>query len=132
MNNYLKIFYFVVVRSKLAILMTSSLIGGTIFIVSGYSLYEVLIPIMGRSGTALNPELLIGAFTSLMCIVVGSTLVSHSLQASLYGAVGKDFVYHACGHEFESRLKGKFSNFPYYLWLLLSAHYNQEVRFALA
>jgi len=25
--------------------------------------------------------------------------------ASLCGLVGKDFVYHACGHEFESRLK---------------------------
>jgi len=27
------------------------------------------------------------------------------VQASLFGSVGKDFVYHACGHEFESRLK---------------------------
>jgi len=53
--------------------------------------------------------------------------------------IGKDFVYHVCGHEFESRLKWKFSNFPHHLWLLLSdyrgmakcfgAHYNQEVRF---
>jgi len=26
-------------------------------------------------------------------------------RVSLCGSVGKDFVYHACGHEFESRLK---------------------------
>jgi len=61
---------------------------------------------------------------------------------SLCGSVGKDFVYHACGHEFESRLKWKFSNFPHHLRLLLSdyrgmakclrAHYNQEVRFSSA
>jgi len=61
---------------------------------------------------------------------------------SLYGTVGKDFVYHACGHEFESRLKWKISNFPHHLLLLLSnyrgmakcfrAHYNQEVRFSSA
>jgi len=29
-------------------------------------------------------------------------------------------VYHACGHEFESRQKWKCSNFPHHLWLLLS------------
>jgi len=62
--------------------------------------------------------------------------------ASLCGSVGKDFVYHVCGHEFESRLKWKFSNFPHHLWLMLSdcrgtakwfgAHYNQEVRFSSA
>jgi len=60
--------------------------------------------------------------------------------ASLCGSVGKDFIYHACGHE--SRLKWKFSNFPHHLWLLLSdyrgmakwfeAHYNQEVRISSA
>jgi len=60
----------------------------------------------------------------------------------LCGSVGKDFVYHACGHELESRLKWKFSNFPYHLWLLLSDygvmskwfgdHYNQEVHFSSA
>jgi len=27
------------------------------------------------------------------------------MLASSCGPVGKDFVYHACGHEFESRLK---------------------------
>jgi len=27
------------------------------------------------------------------------------LLASLCGSVGKDFVYHACGHEFETRLE---------------------------
>jgi len=35
------------------------------------------------------------------------------------GSVGKDFVYHACGHEFESRLKWKLHNFPQLLWLWL-------------
>jgi len=45
---------------------------------------------------------------------------------------------YACGHEFESRLKWKFSIFPHHLWLIISdyrgmakwfgAHYNQEVR----
>jgi len=34
---------------------------------------------------------------------------------SLCGSVGKDFVYHACGDEFKSRQKGKFSNFPHNL-----------------
>jgi len=58
------------------------------------------------------------------------------------GSVGKDLVYHACGHELKSRLKWKFSNFQHYLWLLLSdyggmdmgfgVHYNQEVRFSSA
>jgi len=62
------------------------------------------------------------------------------LQKRIRGAVGKDFVYHACGHEFESRLKWNFSNFTYHLWPLLSdyrgmtnwfgGHYNQEVRFS--
>jgi len=32
-------------------------------------------------------------------------LLSEYLIASLCGSVGKDFFYHACGHEFESRLK---------------------------
>jgi len=41
-------------------------------------------------------------------------------NASLCGLVGKDFVYHACGHEFESRLKWTFRNFPHHLWLFLS------------
>jgi len=64
------------------------------------------------------------------------------LLTSLCGLVGKDFVYHACGHEFESRLKRKFSNFPHHLGLLLTdyrgmakwfgAHYSQEVRFTSA
>jgi len=39
----------------------------------------------------------------------------HIILASLNGSVGKDLVYHACGHEFESRLKRKFSNFPHHL-----------------
>jgi len=40
---------------------------------------------------------------------------------TLCGSIGKDFVYHVCGHEFESRrLKWNFSNFPHHLWLLLS------------
>jgi len=60
--------------------------------------------------------------------------------ASLCGSVGEDFVYHACGHEFKSRVKRKFSNFPHHLWLLLTdyrgiaewfgVHYNQEVLFS--
>jgi len=64
------------------------------------------------------------------------------LQTSLCGSVGKDFVYHAYGHRFESRLKCKFSDFPHHLRLLLSdyrgmakwfgVHYNQEVRFSSA
>jgi len=63
--------------------------------------------------------------------------------ASLCGSVGKDFVYHACGHEFESRMEWKISNFLHPLLLLLSdscrgmamwfgAHYYQEVRFRIA
>jgi len=63
-------------------------------------------------------------------------ILLRSIIASLCGSVGKDLVYHACGHEFE------FSVFPRHLWLLLSeyrgvakwfgAHYNQEVRFSSA
>jgi len=30
---------------------------------------------------------------------------AHYNQEVLCGLVGKDFAYHACGHEFESRLK---------------------------
>jgi len=56
---------------------------------------------------------------------------------------GKDYVYNACNHEFESRLKCKFSNFPHHLLLFLLSHYkgmakwfgdhyNQEVRFSSA
>jgi len=62
--------------------------------------------------------------------------------ASLSGSIGKDFAYHASGHEFESRLKWNLSNFPHHLWLLLSddrgmakwfwAHYNHEVHFSSA
>jgi len=57
-------------------------------------------------------------------------------DSCLCGSVAKDFGYHACGREFESRLKWKFSNSPHHLWLLLSdyigmakwfgAHYNKE------
>jgi len=71
---------------------------------------------------------------TLCSISTGNSTVCYS--------VGKDFAYHACGHEFKSRLKWKFSNFPHHLWLLLSdyrgmvkwfgAHYNQEVRFSSA
>jgi len=50
----------------------------------------------------------------------GTRLGWRSLLASLCGSVSKDFVYHACGQEFESRPKWKFSNFPHHLWLLLS------------
>jgi len=68
-----------------------------------------------------------------------SYLWNHYLcHSDWWGSVGKDFVYHACGHEFESRLKWKFSNFPHHQWLLLSdyrgmakwfgAQYNQKVR----
>jgi len=35
-------------------------------------------------------------------------LSPYSLNASLCGSVGKDFIYHACGHEF-------FSNFSHHL-----------------
>jgi len=65
-----------------------------------------------------------------------------TIIVSLCGSVGKDFVCHACGHEFESRPKWKFSNFPHHLWLVFSdyrgvakwfeAHFNQEVRFSSA
>jgi len=34
------------------------------------------------------------------------------VHASLCGSVGLDFIYHACGHEFESRLN---ENFPHQL-----------------
>jgi len=36
-------------------------------------------------------------------------------SASLCGSVDKDCVCHACGHEFDSRLEGKFSNVPHHL-----------------
>jgi len=38
----------------------------------------------------------------------------------LCGSVGKDFLYHACGHEFESRLNWEFYDFLHHLCLLLS------------
>jgi len=54
----------------------------------------------------------------------------------LCDSVAKDFFYHACGREFDSQLKCKFSDFPHHLWLLLSdyrgiakwfvAHYDEE------
>jgi len=50
-------------------------------------------------------------------------VVAEQNTNSLCGSVGKDFVYHACGHEFESRLKWKFSNFPHHLWRLLSDYW---------
>jgi len=46
----------------------------------------------------------------------------------LCGSVGKDFVYHACGHEFESRLKGKFSNFPHHVLFLFSDYRGMATR----
>jgi len=61
-----------------------------------------------------------------------------SFSVSLCCSLGKDFVYHACGHEFKSRLKWKVSNFPHHLLLgdyrgiWLGAHYNLEVRFSSA
>jgi len=68
---------------------------------------------------------------------VNRSCMIHS--ACLCGSVGKDLVYNACGHAFESRMKWKFSNFPHHIWLLLSdyrglakwflAHYNQDVHF---
>jgi len=60
-------------------------------------------------------------------------------RASLCGSVRKAFVYHACAHEFESRLM---KNFYFPNWLLaghyrgmgkwFGAHDNQKVRFSLA
>jgi len=34
-------------------------------------------------------------------------IAQYLLSLTLCGSVGKEFVYHACGHEFESRLKVK-------------------------
>jgi len=47
------------------------------------------------------------------------SLIPLRLMDSLCGSVDKDFIYHACGHEFESRLKWTFSNFPHHLWFLV-------------
>jgi len=73
---------------------------------------------------------------SAVCVMVQGYIYI----ARLCSSVGKDFVHQSCGHEFESRLKWKFSNFRHHLWLLaekgmdkwFGAHYNQEVRFSSA
>jgi len=57
-----------------------------------------------------------------------------------YGWVGKDFVYHACGHEVEFPLKWNIFNSPPMTLVSdyrgmakwFGAHYNQEVRFSSA
>jgi len=65
------------------------------------------------------------------------------MKMPLCRSVGKDFVYHACGNEFEPRLKWNFFNFPnHLLWLLQSdywgmtkwfgAHSSRDVRFSSA
>jgi len=85
------------------------------------------------------------SFIKLSCISVSIILIvmlyASANEASLCGSVGKDLVYHACGHEFKSRMIWNFLNFLLRLWLLFSdywgmakcfgAHYN-HVRFSSA
>jgi len=52
------------------------------------------------------------------CVVCFDCWLKREFNISLCGSVGKDFVYHACAHEFESGLKWKFSNHSHHLWLL--------------
>jgi len=44
---------------------------------------------------------------------------------TLWGSVGKDFVYHACGHEFESSTSSLLSDYRYRgMAKWFRAHYN--------
>jgi len=54
----------------------------------------------------LSHRIIILAKTQHYRAVVFSFSIRSACLTYLYsGSVGKDFVYHACGHEFESRLK---------------------------
>jgi len=63
--------------------------------------------------------LLMTSFTCFFVVLVITVLTyflrTKPIHASLCGSIGKGFVYHACGREFESRLKWNFSNFPHHL-----------------
>jgi len=55
--------------------------------------------------TALkHPLIVFSAGVLFMSSSLIPLLSRPSLQASLWGSVVKDFVYHACGHEFDPRL----------------------------
>jgi len=56
-----------------------------------------------EKGTTLGTRSIILSISIVLTMLL---IVCGLLSTSLCGSVGKDFVYyHACGHEFESRLK---------------------------
>jgi len=78
--GYYCVWFSVAVRMQLTVYVASTLPSIVFVLYSTVMAFGLFIPITGRIGSDKNPELIIGIFSALLCLLLISYMVSMSCQ----------------------------------------------------